>query len=79
MKDAVLLHAQDAADVQKPEDLLHRLQQLQQDSLQQNEQLAQATAAADSLRGGLSCERFNVTRVLPAVTADHSTGSCFLV
>jgi hypothetical protein len=52
-------NVQDAVDVQKPEDLLHRLQQLQQDSLLQNERLAQATAAADSLRGGLRCHRFS--------------------
>ena len=62
-------------DVQKPEDLLHRLQQLQQDSLLQNERLAQATAAADSLRGGLPCYRSNITHVLPAFTADHSTNT----
>lgn len=49
------LYVQGAVDVQKPEDLLHRLQQLQQDSLSQKERLAQATAAADSLRGGLPC------------------------
>jgi hypothetical protein len=70
---------QDAVDVQKPEDLLHRLQQLQQDSLLQDERLAQATAAADSLRGGLPYYPSNITHVLPAVTTGHSTGRCFLV
>jgi multidrug resistance efflux pump len=63
---AILLHAQGAADVQKPEDLLHRLQQLQQDTLVQNERLAQATAAADSLQGGLLCSWHSTARVLLA-------------
>lgn len=42
---------QGVAQVQKPEDLLHMLRQLQQDVIAQNERLAQAAAMADSLRG----------------------------
>lgn len=42
---------QGVADVDTPEDVLHKLQLLQTDAVSQNDRLAQAAAQADNLTG----------------------------
>ena len=48
---------QGVADVDTPEDVLHKLQLLQKDAVSQNDRLAQAAAQADNLTGAHTARR----------------------